>query len=190
MLWASKVTPKAVVPSSVLVTKFAPQRAVLAHPAVFGFVSHGGMNSVNEALAFGKPMAIMPFMADQMMVAVVHRDLGVAVLVDKLKATPESLVKSIQEIEGESFQQRSKEVKELNERRRDMSRAVEVIVNHGTKKFYLHVPPCPHILIRGIPLGLTLLIWGLCCRLCCCVRVKLQMPCACCRCRRVKSKKE
>lgn len=53
VLWATKVAPTVPVPEQVLVTKFAPQRAVLAHPAVFGFVSHGGMNSVNEALAFG-----------------------------------------------------------------------------------------------------------------------------------------
>eukprot|EP00913_Durusdinium_trenchii_P020754 g19494.t1 len=94
VLWATKVAPTVPVPEQVLVTKFAPQRAVLAHPAVFGFVSHGGMNSVNEALAFGKPMAIMPFFADQMMVAAVHRDLGVAVLVNKNEATPQSLAES------------------------------------------------------------------------------------------------
>lgn len=39
-------------------------------------------------------MAIMPFFADQMMVAAVHRDLGVAVLVNKNEATPQSLAES------------------------------------------------------------------------------------------------
>lgn len=181
VLWATKVAPPVPVPEHVLVTKFAPQRAVLNHPAVFGFVSHGGMNSVNEALAFGKPMAIMPFMADQMMVAVVHRDLGVAVLVNKNEATPQSLTESIRQIASEAYQRRSAQIRKLNEERKDMSRAVEVIVNQATGAFRLHVPPCPHILIRCIPLFLTLLIWGACCNCCGCLHVRPQIPCACCR---------
>merc|ERR1739845_75655 len=44
VLWASKRLPTVSVPESVLVTKFAPQRAVLAHSAVFAFLSHGGAN--------------------------------------------------------------------------------------------------------------------------------------------------
>ncbi|CAK9006722.1 unnamed protein product [Durusdinium trenchii] len=181
VLWATKVAPTVPVPEQVLVTKFAPQRAVLAHPAVFGFVSHGGMNSVNEALAFGKPMAIMPFFADQMMVAAVHRDLGVAVLVNKNEATPQSLAESINTIASEAFQRRAAQIRKLNEERKDMSRAVEVIVNQASGTFHLHVPPCPHILIRCVPLFLTLLIWGACCNCCGCLRVRPQIPCACCR---------
>ena len=136
---------------------------------------------MNEALAFGKPMAIMPFMADQMMVAVVHRDLGVAVLINKVKATPQSLTDAINQIASEKFQRRSAQIRQLNEERRDLSRAVEVIVNQASGRFYLHIPPCPHILIRLTPLFLTLLIWGACCNCCGCVRVRLQIPCACCR---------
>ena len=198
---------------------------------------------MNEALAFGKPMAIMPFMADQMMVAVVHRDLGVAVLVNKNEATPQnpgwrpsllvwrpsllgevsffyiycfelllrtllgaghryersdrtlrtgrhlavneatpqSLTESIRQIASEAYQRRSAQIRKLNEERKDMSRAVEVIVNQATGAFRLHVPPCPHILIRCIPLFLTLLIWGACCNCCGCLHVRPQIPCACCR---------
>jgi len=181
VLWASKVKPEVPIPEHVLVTKFAPQRAVLAHPAVFGFVSHGGMNSVNEALAFGKPLAIMPFFADQMMVAVVHRDLGVAVLLDKTAATPSDLVKAIHLISTEPYQRRAREIKELNAERRDMSRAVQVIVNQATGKFRLHVPPCPNILTRAMPLFLTLVFLATYCSCCCCLDVRLQLPCRCCR---------
>ena len=180
VLWASKVKPEVPIPDHVLVTKFAPQRAVLAHPAVFGFVSHGGMNSVNEALAFGKPLAIMPFFADQMMVAVLHRDLGVAVMLDKTAATADDLVAAIRKISTEPFRRRSREIKELNEQRRDMSRAVQVIVNQATGKFYLHTPPCPNLLLRTIPLLVTLVLLATYCSCCCCVRVRLQKPCWCC----------
>ena len=181
VLWASKVKPDVPIPEHVLVTKFAPQRAVLGHPAVFGFVSHGGMNSVNEALAFGKPLAIMPFFGDQMMVAVVQRDLGVAVILDKTAVTPDELVAAIRKIATEPFRRRSQEIKALNEQRRDMARAVQVIVNQATGKFYMHIPPCPNILIRATPLFVALLVFAMYCNCCCCLSVRLQKPCRCCR---------
>jgi len=182
VLWASKVKPDVPIPENqnVLVTKFAPQRAVLAHPAVFGFLSHGGMNSVNEALASGKPLAIMPFFADQMTVAVVHRDLGVAVILDKHAATPTTSVAAIRKIATEPFRRRSLEIKELNEQRRDMSRAVQVIVNQATGKFYMHIPPCPSLWIRAMPLFVTLLFFTFCCNFCCCISVRVHAPCWCC----------
>eukprot|EP00439_Symbiodinium_sp_Y106_P034483 s862_g4.t1 len=175
VLWASKVKPDVPIPENqnVLVTKFAPQRAVLAHPAVFGFLSHGGMNSVNEALASGKPLAIMPFFADQMTVAVVHRDLGVAVILDKHAATPTTSVAAIRKIATEPFRRRSLEIKELNEQRRDMSRAVQVIVNQATGKFYMHIPPCPSLWIRAMPLFVTLLFFTRRCFQTCCQHAAL-----------------
>ncbi|KAL1560873.1 hydroquinone glucosyltransferase [Salvia divinorum] len=44
---------------------WAPQAAVLAHPAVGGFVSHCGWNSILESVWFGVPMATFPMHAEQ-----------------------------------------------------------------------------------------------------------------------------
>merc|ERR1712203_143651 len=102
---------------------FAPQRAVLSHGSVFGFLSHGGANSVNEALMMGKPMAIMPFFGDQMAVAVAQQELGVALLVRK-DTDKAGLSKVLKRIASESsFAARSLQVKQLNDQRKDMSRA-------------------------------------------------------------------
>lgn len=59
---------------------WAPQVAVLAHPAVGGFVSHCGWNSVLESLCFGVPIATWPLYAEQQMNAFeLVKDLGLAV---------------------------------------------------------------------------------------------------------------
>ncbi|TVU08026.1 hypothetical protein EJB05_41410, partial [Eragrostis curvula] len=48
-----------------IVRGWVPQRSVLAHPSVGGFVSHCGWNSVMESLAAGKPVLAWPMIAEQ-----------------------------------------------------------------------------------------------------------------------------
>ena len=54
-------------PANVLARRFVPQPEVLARAALF--VTHGGMNSVNEAMYAGVPMLVVPQGADQPIVA-------------------------------------------------------------------------------------------------------------------------
>ncbi|PWA48750.1 UDP-glucuronosyl/UDP-glucosyltransferase [Artemisia annua] len=64
---------------------WAPQVAVLAHPAVGGFVSHCGWNSILESLWFGVPMATWPMYAEQQINAfelVVEMGLAVEIKLD------------------------------------------------------------------------------------------------------------
>lgn len=54
---------KLVLPPNVWAAKSVPQTAVLA--IVDLFITHGGNNSTTETLFFGKPMIVLPLMADQ-----------------------------------------------------------------------------------------------------------------------------
>ncbi|CAF2099452.1 unnamed protein product [Brassica rapa] len=63
---------------------WAPQVAVLAHPAVGGFVTHCGWNSILESLWFGVPMAAWPIYAEQQFNAFrMVEELGVAAEIRK-----------------------------------------------------------------------------------------------------------
>lgn len=66
-------------PANVLVRRFVPQPEVLDRAAMF--VTHGGMNSANEAMYAGVPMLVVPQGADQPLVAgrVVHLGAGLSV---------------------------------------------------------------------------------------------------------------
>ncbi|XP_044971223.1 UDP-glycosyltransferase 88F5-like [Hordeum vulgare subsp. vulgare] len=66
-----------------VVKTWAPQRDVLAHGAVGGFVTHCGWNSVLEAVMAGVPMLAWPLYAEQRLNRVfLEKELGLAAAVD------------------------------------------------------------------------------------------------------------
>ncbi|XP_047983348.1 UDP-glucosyltransferase 29-like [Salvia hispanica] len=66
-----------------VVTRWAPQKKILGHPSIGGFVSHCGMSSIMESMYFGVPVIAMPMNIDQPMNAQLVVELGVGVEVEK-----------------------------------------------------------------------------------------------------------
>ncbi|GJE98881.1 glycosyltransferase family 1 protein [Phanerochaete sordida] len=69
-----------------LLTPWAPQRAILAHPATGWFLTHAGFNSVSEALCAGVPLICWPFGADAPLNARHLAQLGVAYELAEVRA--------------------------------------------------------------------------------------------------------
>ncbi|KAK4484386.1 hypothetical protein RD792_006965 [Penstemon davidsonii] len=81
---------------------WAPQVAVLSHPAVGGFVSHCGWNSTLESVWCGVPMAAWPIYAEQQMNAFeLVKDIGVAVEIKMdYKKSRDHVIVTAEEIEN------------------------------------------------------------------------------------------
>ncbi|KAI9201760.1 hypothetical protein LWI28_028843 [Acer negundo] len=106
---------------------WAPQISILEHPAVGGFLTHCGWNSVLETIAAGVPMATWPLGADQFYNEKLTMVLGVGVKVGSESWTQlleesrsyvekEKIVKAVNELMGggEEAEMRRKKVKELS----------------------------------------------------------------------------
>ena len=63
------------IPSNIYIYNSVPQLEVLKMADVF--VTHGGMNSISEALVYGTPMVVIPFVSDQPVNARCIEKLGV-----------------------------------------------------------------------------------------------------------------
>jgi zeaxanthin glucosyltransferase len=77
------------VPDSWLVRSFLPQVTLLGHTALA--VTHGGNNSVTEAMTAGVPLLVLPFSTDQFAGAAALEQAGFGLSLDPNTATPAEL---------------------------------------------------------------------------------------------------
>lgn len=73
-------------PSNIKFVKWVPQQDILAHKNVKVFISHGGLQSSEEALYFGVPVLGIPFFGDQYqnINRIVEQKVGLKVLKDQI----------------------------------------------------------------------------------------------------------
>eukprot|EP00877_Chromochloris_zofingiensis_P007927 jgi/Chrzof1/3388/Cz12g23170.t1 len=97
VFWATGSTKRAMFPPAselhpaVKLLSWAPQKAILAHPAVRVFMSHGGAESCHESMFAATPMLIMPFFGDQPSNAAKLAAHGLALTVSPFTVTSEAL---------------------------------------------------------------------------------------------------
>uniref|UniRef100_A0A914UIJ9 glucuronosyltransferase n=1 Tax=Plectus sambesii TaxID=2011161 RepID=A0A914UIJ9_9BILA len=78
--------------------KWLPQVDLLNHPKVKVFITHGGLNSVTEAITSGTPTVAIPLFADQEHNVAVAVKRGVSAFVSKRNLNTESLTAALQEV--------------------------------------------------------------------------------------------
>ena len=78
--------------------QWVPQTAILAHPSVKLFITHGGIESIHEILYIGKPSLFVPFFADQPGNAVLARDRGLADFLNKDTMTSIEVCKKVRNL--------------------------------------------------------------------------------------------
>jgi MGT family glycosyltransferase len=87
------------VPDNFLVRSRVPQLEVLEHTDVF--VTHGGMNSVMEAIYHGVPMVVVPQQPEQAMTAARVVELGLGVALEPEQITTDALCEAVATVDGD-----------------------------------------------------------------------------------------
>ena len=100
------------IPDNFIVKPFVPQIQVLQRAALF--ITHGGMNSVNEGLSADVPLLMVPQAADQFLIARRLQQLEVGILLHRDQMSAERLRKAATAILADpTYQQRAAALGEL-----------------------------------------------------------------------------
>jgi len=83
-------------PANLRIERYLPQAKVL--PFCRAVISHGGSGSILGALAHGLPSVLLPMGADQPQNAARCQELGVARVVDAVRATPETVREAVADV--------------------------------------------------------------------------------------------
>ncbi|MBP5774820.1 MAG: hypothetical protein J6W36_03910 [Clostridiales bacterium] len=98
------------IPGNIFAYSFVPQIEVLSHADVF--LTHCGMNSVNEALSLGVPMVAMPFINDQITNAEQIVRLGLGKRVRSFPSRGKELFNAVSEVYNDgSYRERANAMK-------------------------------------------------------------------------------
>ncbi|KAK9074929.1 hypothetical protein SSX86_003249 [Deinandra increscens subsp. villosa] len=125
----------------VVCRRWAPQFKILSHDSVGGLLIHSGMSSVVEGFQLGKPLVLLPFLADQGLIAsyLVEKKMGYMIARDESDGSfsPESVADSLSLVmvreEGRMYREKAKEMMGLFGGRDVQDKCVDELVHFLTK---------------------------------------------------------
>jgi MGT family glycosyltransferase len=123
------------IPDNFIVCQYAPQLEILKRTKAF--ISHGGFNSVSEALYFNVPMVVIPMANDQHMVAKRVVELGCG-LSYSLKDLEETILKEAVEtlLTQDQYRQSSERIGATLRKKNGYQTAAEVILEFSRGRKY------------------------------------------------------
>jgi MGT family glycosyltransferase len=117
-------------PSSFRIENFVPQQAVLSHLAIRAFISHCGMNSINEGLYWGKPILGLPLFGDQHYNAARVVDLGAGLKLDKKHFDSDEVHRKITDIfSNKSYTEAANRMSVLMKSTGGLDKAADIVEN-------------------------------------------------------------
>jgi len=114
------------IPDNFIVRPYVPQLQVLQY--VDAFISHGGMNSVQESLYFGVPMVIIPQSTDQYLNGFRLARLGAGICLKKETPDAKELLSAVEKvIANTAYKDRAKELSGMSKSAGGVEAAVKAI---------------------------------------------------------------
>ncbi|KPK28485.1 MAG: hypothetical protein AMJ61_02215 [Desulfobacterales bacterium SG8_35_2] len=89
------------IPDNFLIRQTVPQQKLLEHVDLF--ITHAGMNSVNEAICRGVPMLLLPHHFEQEMIARRVKEMGIGKKMNIKNITPDKLFKNANQLISNSY---------------------------------------------------------------------------------------
>jgi len=121
------------IPSNFILQPYTPQLEILKRVDLF--ITHGGMNSVSEALFHDVPLIVIPQSADQPIVASRLEEVGCGVKMSRQQATAEALRSAFDRIiSNDAYKRHSSIVGETLRNAGGYKRAADLIMAMTKKR--------------------------------------------------------
>ncbi|WP_279583243.1 nucleotide disphospho-sugar-binding domain-containing protein [Fodinicola feengrottensis] len=117
-------------PDNFTLASHVPQLQVLERSRVF--ITHGGMNSTQEAIANGVPMVVVPQMMEQEMTARRVAELGLGVHVPPEEATAERLAEAVSIVDTPAYRDRVAAMRAASLAAGGAARAADLLLQAAT----------------------------------------------------------
>ncbi|XP_055012609.1 UDP-glucuronosyltransferase 2B17-like [Boleophthalmus pectinirostris] len=115
IIWKYTRQPPTTLGNNTLLVKWLPQNDLLGHPKTRVFVTHGGTNSIYEAIYHGVPVVGLPLLFDQFDNVIRLQARGAARIVEAKSITKESFLEAVKDVvENPSYRENIQHLSKLH----------------------------------------------------------------------------